>query len=716
MEEPRDEGSSLVSAANDRVALTIAGRRVESRPGTTVLQAALDAGVYVPHLCSHPDLPVAGVCGLCFVEIEGYDGPVPSCSTEITEGMEVDTNSDAVRGLRRTAMELILSRHPAECTTCSQYLNCELQSLKQFVGITEELRVHRHPQPIPVDTGNPLFVRDMTKCVLCARCVRACGELRGVGALSYIDKGLTTTVGVACGGSLAEGGCRFCGACVQVCPTGALRDNDELTRGKNRRSALIPCRYTCPAEIDVPRYVALAREGDYPGATAVVREKAPFPLALGYVCDHPCEEVCRRGEVNEPLAIRELKRHAAERDDGSWKAKARNEPPTGKRVAIVGSGPAGLTAAYYLRRRGHRITVFEALPFAGGMLRVGIPAYRLPRQALAREVAEIEQAGVEIRLGIRVWSLGGLFTEGFEAVLVAVGAHLGRTLPVPGADLEGALAGLDFLRRVNLGEPVDVGRSVVVVGGGNVALDCARVARRLGATQVNVACLECRDHMPASAEEISEAEEEGVVIHPSRAFLGIAGDGGRVSAVECRLVQSFVFDEFGRLQIDCVGDSDHHLPAETVIMAVGQRPDIPEDWGLSLTPAGTVDLDPYTQDTGRQGVFAAGDAVSGTASVVRAIAAGRQAAVAIDRYLGGSGGIEETLAPAGEASPYLGPGDGFAYLNRCRPPLLPAPDRAGGFVPVLARLDDGEAVAEAERCLRCDLRLKITTARYWGDY
>ncbi len=313
------------------ISLTIDGREVEARPGASVLEAALDNGVYVPHLCDHPDLPPAGVCRLCVVEIDGVEGLTASCTTPASSGMVVHTQSEQISRRRRLAMELLLSGHPPECGTCEKYLNCELQSLKQYLGV-EELRVKRRAKLLPVNSSDPLFVYDPNKCVLCGRCVRACWDLREVGVLYYGKKGDEPHIYTVDERPLAEAACRFCGACTEVCPTGAIQDKGELVKGKNRKAALLPCKGDCPAEIDVPRYVRLIKDGDYPAAAAVIREKVPFPGVLGYVCDHPCEAGCRRGEVNEPVAIRELKRFAAERDDGSvWKEASipRSPPPRG---------------------------------------------------------------------------------------------------------------------------------------------------------------------------------------------------------------------------------------------------------------------------------------------------------------------------------------------------------------------------------------------------
>ncbi len=700
----------------DSIVLTIDGREVKTKNGKTVLQAALEGGIYIPHLCYHPDLTPAGVCRLCIVEIQGKEGLPSSCMIPAADGMVVKTKTSQIDQMRLLAMELMLSRHPADCSTCSQYLNCELQSVKQYLGTSEELSVRRRQKPFATNTSNPLFVHDFVRCILCGRCVRACHELRGVEVLSFINKGKDTRVGIAFDRLLADAGCRFCGACVEVCPTGALRDKEEFTKGKSRRAARVPCKYACPAEIDIPRYIRFIREKNYSAATAVIRERVPFPRVLGFVCDHPCETACRHSDLNEAISIKELKRFAAERNARSWEKNSEKAPPTGRRVAIVGSGPAGLTAAYYLSKLGHSVTVFEASPFPGGMMRVGIPEYRLPRDILNTEIKEIENLGVEIRTNTRVDSLDVLLEEGYNAILVAVGTHQGQKLPIPGADLDAVLIGIQFLRDVNFGEKVQVGKSVQVLGGGNVAFDCARIARRLGANEVRVACLESRDHMLATTDEIEQGEEEGIVIHPSKTFSKILSNDGHVTGVECLDVESFEFDEEGRVHINAIEGSGHILPAETVIFAIGQRPEIPAQFGLTIGRGSRIEVEPNTMATNRAGIFAAGDAVTGTTSVIEAIAAGRKGAAAIDEYLGGSGMIDEELAPVEEPAAWLGPMENFAHRHRCETSYTPVGQRLNNFCETVNGLDEQGAFEESQRCLQCDLRLKIKPVKFWGDY
>jgi formate dehydrogenase (NADP+) beta subunit len=683
-----------------KVTLSIDTRDIETPRGTSILDAALAAEIYIPHLCHHPDLPPINACGLCVVEIEGAGNPAASCTTTALEGMRISTKTAKIDRLRKLALELILSGHPSDCGTCNKYLNCELQALKQYLTV-ENLKVRTRPKPFPVLRDNPLFVHDFSRCVLCGRCVRACHELRGAGVLFYKKRGRECYIGTASDLPLAESGCRFCGACAEVCPTGAIMDKEELIRGKNRRNALVPCKYACPAEIDIPRYVRYIRQRDYAAAIAVIREKVPFPAVLGYVCNHPCETACRRSLVTQAVSIRDLKRYAAVHGEQEiWEKKREQKASTGKKAAIVGSGPAGLTAAYYLAHQGHAVTIFEALPAAGGMMRYGIPEYRLPRNVLDSEISYIGKMGVEIAVNTRIESLDGLFENGFDAVILAVGTHQGRILPVEGAESEGVWSGVEFMRKANRGEPISIGKRLVVIGGGNVALDCARMAKRLGAEQVHVTCVESRAEMRADPEGIELGEAEGIVMHPSRYLSRILSKNGKVAGAEFLEVASFAFDEDKNLELETIDGSYLSLEADSIIFAIGQAPEVPDDFGIERRSNNLIEADSYSLQTNREGVFAAGDAVSGKGSLIDAIASGRAAAMAVDSFLEGSGVIDETLAPVTELDANLGSREGFASLCRCG----------------MHDMDEAAAAEESQRCLQCDLRLKIRTVKMWSNY
>jgi formate dehydrogenase beta subunit len=727
------------------VHLTINETEFTVPEGMAILDAAQQADIYIPHLCSHPDLPPVEQlppaevvyrngkpienkkpdlqyqgCQLCVVQIEGRDGLQRACSTTVAEGMVVYTDTPEIKRYRQERLMFLLAKHPHACLTCAQkegcarfpcsmnipenerccpqFGNCECQRVAEYLGVPPQTPRYVF-EDIPIE-DEPLFERNYNLCIGCTRCIRVCREVRGIGAVDFVfDEEGRVVVG-SVGPDLRESACRFCTACVEVCPTGALADKEPFEA--------VPCQSACPAGINVSRYVRLIKEGRFDEAIAVVREKAPFPAVLGHVCLHFCENKCRRGEVNEAIAIRALKRFAAEHDSGLWKSRVKAASTTGKQVAVVGSGPAGLTAAYYLTRLGHHAIVFEALPVAGGMMRVGIPEYRLSREVLDGEIEEIKSAGVEVRTNTRVESVDKLMEEGYDAVLVAVGAHMGQKLPIPGADLDGMLVNIPFLRDVSLGKEVRVGKRVVVLGGGNVAFDCARTALRLGASDVHIACLEAGDCMLALPEEVGCGAEEGIIVHNSLTFSRVTGDSGQVSGVECLDVKNFEFDKEGSLHVEPVTGSEHILPADTVIFATGQLPDlglIAGVDGINTSRQRTIEVDINTLATGRAGVFAAGDAVTGTASIVEAVAAGRQAASSIDRYLGGSGEIDEGLVGTEAPSHYLGREEGFAGRLRVPVPCLPAEKRLGSFTEVELGFGEPEAIQEAERCLGCDLRL-----------
>ncbi len=462
-----------------------------------------------------------------------------------------------------------------------------------------------------------------------------------------------------------------------------------------------PCSHTCPAGVDVPRYIRLIAEGNYDEALAVIKEKIPFPSVCGYVCIHPCESKCRRGQLDESIAIRALKRFAAD-----YGGKSAVEPviasPSGKRVAVVGSGPAGLTAAYYLAKLGgHAITVFEALPEAGGMMRVGIPRYRLPGDLLDAEIDAIRQVGVEIKTNIRMDSVASLREQGYDAVFLALGAHAGTPMRVDGEDTPGVMDCVSLLRDVSLGKQVKLGKRVAVVGGGNAAIDASRTALRLGARKVTIYYRRTRNEMPAADEEIKEALEEGIGIeflaNPSK----IWRENGHLK-MNCVRMKLGDIDDSGRRRPEPIPGSEFEEEFDVIVAAVGQRPEIPDQMGIKTNGRSTIDADPYTLATDVEGVFAGGDVVSGPASVIEAIAAGRQAAISIDKYLGGQGLIDEKLAPPEDITASSAVEEDE---ERRRPemPVLAVDRRLKDFNVVELGYTVEAATEEAGRCLRCDL-------------
>ena len=695
--------------------LYINDKEIEAREGQSVLDAALEAGIFIPHLCSHPDLEKKGGCRLCAVEIDGEDKAVPACMTEVREGMKVNVNGPKAEKVRRMSMELILATHPADCTGCPKYGMCELQSMYQYMGVSPE-RWRKKSRAVANDDSNPLISHLFTRCIRCGRCIRACQDLRGVKVLDYIKTNVGIRAGIPDGKSLAEAGCRFCGACIEVCPTGSIVDQVKIMKeGRSEAENIVPCRATCPAHIDIPRYIRYIKEGDFDKATAVIRERVPFPEILGSVCTHACEDECKRGEINAPLSICKLKRAAGVNDSGAWKEKVRRDAPTGKKAAVIGAGPAGLTAAYYLARKGHEVTVFEKLPKAGGQCRYGIPYYRLPDELIDREIDDIlDVGGIELKTNTPAPAPKELLDSGFDSVLVSVGTHQGTRLPLEGNDLSGVYVNAEFLRAARMGEPMPVGENVMVLGGGSVAYDCARTALRLGAKNVHMACLENEQQMTASADEIEEGAEEGVILHAAHSFLRITGTD-KAEGVELQKVERFYFDENRRAVIDLAEGTKHIVPVDNVIFAVGQKPEDTAGMGLELTHG------PYIQTnaelkTSMDGVFAAGDVVTGTKTVIAAVAAGRLAAEQMDKFMGGDGDISEVLTEPETADPHIGHIDGFAELKRVEPQVADPKARAVCFDPVEQPFTCDAAKCEAERCLQCDLRLQLTRPKLWNEY
>ncbi|MFC1865734.1 FAD-dependent oxidoreductase [Chloroflexota bacterium] len=503
--------------------------------------------------------------------------------------------------------------------------------------------------------------------------------------------------------------CIGCHTCSDSCPNDSIA---IITSAKGKIGIIpAPCSQACPSHVDASRYIGFIGQGKPSEALAVVREKIPFPSVCAYICAHPCESSCSRGIIDEPIAIRMLKRFAVDNDNGLWKQQSECVASSQKKVAVIGAGPAGLSAAYYLAKRcGHKVTVFEALPEAGGMLRYGIPDYRLPKNILRADIKEISDAGVEIITKINIDSPESLMQQGFDAVFVAIGAHQAIDLGVPGDDSPGVLGGIDFLREVNLGNKVKLGGQVAVIGGGNTAMDSARTALRLGSKEVSVIYRRSRYEMPASAEEIEDAIDEGIkfvfLAAPSSVTCNENG-----LLLECIRMKLGPTDASGRRRPEPVEGSQFTVPLDNIIAATSQMPLIGDSFGLETGKNNRVAVNSDTLATVSEYIFAGGDAVSGPATAIEAIAHGRQAAISIDKYLGGSGNINEVLAPAVEIAERSG-----KLAEGYRPPTctIEHKRRINSFDGVEIGWDKESAVQESNRCLRCDLSYEVKEYRLNG--
>ncbi|NIA20643.1 MAG: FAD-dependent oxidoreductase [Anaerolineaceae bacterium] len=534
--------------------------------------------------------------------------------------------------------------------------------------------------------------------------------------------------------------CTGCGQCSEVCP--AELDND-FNQGLNTRKAIdrlypqaVPntfairraerprCMLSCPLGTNPQGYIALVRQRRYHEALQTLRDTNPLPSVCGRVCHHPCELNCARAAYDDPVSVMSLKRflvdycaaHPADAElqdrlEAGDKCLGRViAPPTGKRVAVIGSGPAGLTAADYLARRGHQVTVFEALDEPGGMLRVGIPQFRLPHDILERDIQAIRELGVQIncnqKLG-RDITLADLKVRGYEAILLAIGAHAPRSLGVPGEEAPALVEGMAFLRSVNLGQAEKVGPRVVVIGGGNVAVDVARTARRLGGSQVTILYRRSEVEMPALAEEVEQAQLEGVLLHTLAAPLQVAGnDQGELLGLKCIRMRLGEADESGRCRPVPIPDSEFFVEADTVITAVGQGVETEPLREIVELTSGRLKAAPQSLATSADGIFAAGDAVTGPQTVTGAMGQGRRAAVSIDNYLAGRPLETGQCNPAPAELPPLE--QEHLRQPRVRTPRQPGPvvpteERLRGFDEVNLAMDEEAAVAEAERCLDCGL-------------
>ena len=511
--------------------------------------------------------------------------------------------------------------------------------------------------------------------------------------------------------------CTGCRECSKVCP---VEVDSEFEEGLVKRKAIYipfpqavpnkstvekrgfpPCRVACPVGVNAQGYIALIAQGKFKEAVEVVRRTMPFAGVCGRVCNHPCEVDCERGKLDEAMSIRALKRFIADYEFKTGREKAAPVKQTKVDwIAVIGSGPAGLACAYDLVKKGYPVTVFEAMPMAGGLLRYGIPEYRLPKTMLDSEIDYVRELGIEVKTNTPVKDLGALFDQGYRAVFLGIGAGASQKMGIPGEESTGVIPALDFLRQANSGVQVSLGKRVAVVGGGNAAIDAARVARRLGAEEVSIIYRRSRAEMPAVASEVDEAEREGIELNLLAAPVKIVSQDGRLTGIECIRMELGEPDTSGRRRPMAVKGSEFTLDVDNVIMALGQ---VVDKAGLAkefnYTAWGTLAVDPVTLETNVSGIFAGGDVVAGPSDVIAAVAAGKEAAESIDRYLSGRDlrqGRPKQMPKVKDVS-----SEGVAPKPRASMPLLELKQRDNSFTEVELGLDEKTAMEEANRCLSC---------------
>lgn len=504
--------------------------------------------------------------------------------------------------------------------------------------------------------------------------------------------------------------CRGDRHCERVCPSGAIRmSRRKQTAGTGENAlSMPPCQNACPANVNVPGYIALIQAGRFVDAYELIRKDNPFPAVCGRICTHPCEVACGRGDDGDPLAITDLKRYVADYVyEHHQPARHADRPNNGKSVGIIGAGPSGLTCGYYLAELGYMVEIYEAHSVAGGVLAFGIPEYRQPKKILRHEINLIEQGGVTIHYSTEVGKDVSLdeLREKHGAVYVATGTQFSTAIGIAGEDLDGVYHGLDFLRDVNLLKKPMVGRNVTVIGGGNTAIDASRVALRLGAEQVTILYRREIYDMPADAREVAEAVDEGVRIVPLVAPVRFIGKR-RVESVECVQMEQDEFDDNDRRKSKVIKGSNFMISTDMVIPAVSQYSDLPfidkdeckvTEWGSLVTHEDTL-------MTTTAGVFAGGDVVRGSDTAIRAIADGKKAAQAIDKCLGGQGilNTKEEISIPEPSNDYR-----WGDQKRYRMDLLDPAQRSRSFEEVVKGFDEPGARAEANRCLRCDIQRAI---------
>jgi NADPH-dependent glutamate synthase beta subunit-like oxidoreductase len=519
--------------------------------------------------------------------------------------------------------------------------------------------------------------------------------------------------------------CHHCedAPCVIACPEEAistdphtgvvLHDNDkcdgcDAVEGKSgaEKQDTAPCKVECPAHINVQGYVNLAAKAKFREALELIKQSNPFPSICGRVCPHPCESACSRMEIDAPVATHAIERYIGDLDLTAGKRyMPRIKDQKEDKVAIVGSGPAGLSCAYYLAQEGYQVTIFEKESALGGMLATGIPSYRLPRGIVEAEIQLVRDLGVTMVTGVEIGidkTIGELREEGFKAFFVGIGTQECIQLGIEGEGLDGVASGLDYLRQVNLGIPVDLGATVAVIGGGNVAIDSARSALRLGAENATILYRRGLEEMPSRIEEIEECQEEGIPIHTLAQPVRFLGENGRIKAIECVKTRLTEPDESGRRRSVPVPGSEFTMEVDAVLTALGQEADwacLTHECSCTLTDWGTMNVDPLTLQSDDPDIFAGGDAVRGPETVVEAIADGREAAVSIDRYIQG---LDLRLGREARLTPVTEPQKGeYSPSGRVRTPRLESRERVKSFDEIDRGYTEELAVQEAQRCISC---------------
>ena len=519
--------------------------------------------------------------------------------------------------------------------------------------------------------------------------------------------------------------CQHCGKpdCVAACPegaiskdpeTGVVRIDEEACDGCSAvqgvetfsKQLTSPCKANCPAHMNVQGYVRLVAKGKFKEALAVMKEDNPFPAICGRVCDHPCESYCNRGEIDEPVAINMIKRFVADLD---LRAETRYVPEVQEkreeRIAVAGAGPAGLSCAYFMARKGYPVTVFEKGSVLGGMLTAGIPCYRLPKDIIDAEIQVIQDLGVDIQTGVEFGkdtTVEQLRNEGYKAFFIGIGAQECKNLGVEGEDLEGVFPGIEFLDKINAGGSETIGNRVAVIGGGNVAFDAVRTAKRLGAEEAFIIYRRTADEMLANADEIKEAQDEGIQIHFLTQPVRIVEANGRVSRVECVKMALGAPDESGRRAPEPVAGSEFTLEVDAVITALGQESDwacLTPECACQLTDWGTINVDPVTFQSDDPDIFAGGDAVTGPQTVIEAIAGGKEAAISIDRFVRGINLLEGRGGKIAVATEFQK--GQYDPAKRSQMPVLKPVERVTSFEEVQLGLTEEMAIQEAKRCLGC---------------